>query len=225
MEAEVAAAAEEVPLSSLSVPMSAVKRLTKNAVPSARWSQDALAGLNRMWQVFTLYAVERSLNELKTENHIKAKGKAHLFKKTVTADHTMRFLQGEMPHVATKLCNLFPEVVPQENRPTGIKLLEEMHKQFQGSVPATSETKADAEAVGQRRDAPGPSAKGSTKRVAKEPPKDPPKKKQKKEETITRSLTSFFGHAEQAQEPEGEVGLPAAPEEADELLREDGDAV
>ena len=27
------------------------------------------------------------------------------------------------------------------------------------------------------------------------------------------------------QEPEGEIGLPAAPEEADELLREDGDAV
>lgn len=124
-------------LASISLPRSMLKRIARNAAPEARFSSEAVAGLHRIAQVFICFATDRALGELKAENDKARKGKKNpVLRRTLGADHVMRFLTAELPPIASKVSNLFPDLVPPEFKPPAVKLLEQLHEQEKAFEPS-----------------------------------------------------------------------------------------
>eukprot|EP00411_Alexandrium_monilatum_P078387 CAMPEP_0175621038 /NCGR_PEP_ID=MMETSP0096-20121207/68223_1 /TAXON_ID=311494 /ORGANISM="Alexandrium monilatum, Strain CCMP3105" /LENGTH=340 /DNA_ID=CAMNT_0016926283 /DNA_START=21 /DNA_END=1041 /DNA_ORIENTATION=- len=119
-------------LGALSLPAAAIRRAARGAAPDVRFSSEAIAGLHRVAQAFICFATDRALHEAQAEadKAKKVKGKANpTARKTLSADHVMRFLSSDMPPIAKKLASLVPEQMPAEYRPAGIRLLEQLQEQ------------------------------------------------------------------------------------------------
>lgn len=139
-----AKAQEAEELASLSLPISTIRRIARTAAPNHRLTTEVTAGLHRIAQAFICYATDRSLAELQNEAERarKHKSKAAVVpKKTLYPEHVMRFLMAESPHLANKLANLFPEMMPGEFKPLSVRLLEQLHKQYLLPADQASEVK------------------------------------------------------------------------------------
>lgn len=204
---------EDPGLAQLSLPAGAVKRLAKIAAPGNRFTTEALAGIQRVAQAYVMFATHGALSQVKSEgaamNKAKKGQKPQPSKKTLQAEHVMRFLSSEMPQLASKLSSLFPDYVPEEFKPPSVQLLEQLHQQLgassmsQAEPPETqspsrhsekdvvpSNVKRPAEATELGNNSKRRKAASKTDQVspgkqagAKAPPSKP------------RSLTSFFGAA------------------------------
>jgi histone H3/H4 len=141
-----AAGQDDVDLASIALPASAIKRIVRSAAPGVRFSSEAIAGFHRVAQAFVLFATDRCLAEQAKEvEKLKkaAKSKHALPRKTLTAEHVMRFLSTELPPIASKVSTLFPDLMPAEFKPAGVLLLEQLHEQSKaamGEAPNSEQT-------------------------------------------------------------------------------------
>jgi len=131
---------EDVDLSSTSLPFSSIKRIVRTASPGVRFSAEAVAGFHRVAQAFALFATDRSLAEqAKEAEKAKKASKSKnppLMRKTVTAEHVMKFLTAELPPIATKVASLFPELMPGDFKPAGVQLMEQLSEQSRAAQAA-----------------------------------------------------------------------------------------
>jgi|ERR1719310_155525 len=121
-------------LSSVSLPVSHIRRIAKAAAPpGTKFSSEALAALHRIAQVYILYATDRAIAQAQAEAAEAKKKKIKNMPvptgRRMTADHVMQFLTAEMAPIATKLANLMPDSMPKEFKPTSLQLLEELRVQ------------------------------------------------------------------------------------------------
>lgn len=202
-------APEDSGLASVSLPTSTIRRIARSAVPGVKFSSEAISGLHRIAQAYVCFATDRSIAELQVDidkaNKIKGKLRP-VVKKQVTPEHVMRFLSTEMPPIASKLSTLFPNLVPADFRPTGVRLLEQLAEQEQAATGAVSAGAGELGGVlphvtstdddGARSSTVSETTGAGTKRLMF-PPKfeEVTKKKRSKTEKTgaTGSLTSFFG--------------------------------
>lgn len=136
-----AAKKEDPCLASISLPAAAVKRIVRNAAPGARFNAEALAALHRVAQAYVLFATDRALGEMKLEadKFKKTKGRSGAPpRKTMGAEHVMQFLSSELPQIATKVSNLFPDLMPTDFKPAGVRLLEQLHEQEKAAAADAS---------------------------------------------------------------------------------------
>jgi len=140
---------EHQDLAATVLPHAVVKRIIKGACPDARFSRDALAGLNRVAQSFAMFATDRALAEQAKESEkLKKLPKSKhnpLTRRSLTVDHVMRFLSVELAPIANKVSSLYPELMPHGFKPAGVKLLEQLagqadSKRCQSAEAATIET-------------------------------------------------------------------------------------
>lgn len=130
-----AGGAEESMLSTLSLPVSHIRRLAKAAAPpGTKFSSEALAALHRIAQVHILYSTDRAIAQAQQEaaqaKKKKVKGAAPApTGRRMTAEHVMHSLSAEMPAIASKLSNLMPDRMPKEFKPVALQLLEELRAQ------------------------------------------------------------------------------------------------
>jgi len=130
-------------LAEVALPFAAVKRIVRSAAPGARFSREAFAGLHRIAQSFVCFATDRSLHEArvdaeKARKTTKGKTAQQAVRRTVGAEHVMRFLNVEMPPIAKKMATLFPDLMPAEFKPAGVKLLEQLHEQERAAKAAAA---------------------------------------------------------------------------------------
>eukprot|EP00747_Dinoflagellata_sp_TGD_P087716 gnl/TRDRNA2_/TRDRNA2_163729_c2_seq2.p1 gnl/TRDRNA2_/TRDRNA2_163729_c2~~gnl/TRDRNA2_/TRDRNA2_163729_c2_seq2.p1 ORF type:complete len:378 (+),score=121.86 gnl/TRDRNA2_/TRDRNA2_163729_c2_seq2:82-1215(+) len=125
------AGVDEAELSNVSLPREAVKRIARSAAPDNRLSSEAIGGLHRIAQIFVCYVTDGALKEMKTEadKGKKPKGKVVPTRKTLSVEHVLRFLTAEIPQISSKVCNLFPDLVPMEFKPPSVRLLEKLREQ------------------------------------------------------------------------------------------------
>lgn len=117
----------EQELASVGLPVSLIKRMAQNAAPTKRFSRESIAGFSRIAQAFICYATDGSIAEMKRDRE---KLKAVAGKRmNLSADHVMRFLNAKMPAIGTQVASLYPDTVPSEHRPAGIRLLEQLREQ------------------------------------------------------------------------------------------------
>mmetsp|Transcript_140999 Transcript_140999/g.438332 ORF Transcript_140999/g.438332 Transcript_140999/m.438332 type:complete len:332 (-) Transcript_140999:74-1069(-) len=140
-EGGAAAAAPEEParsredpcLPALSLPAAAIKRAAKAVAPEVRFGSEAVAALHRVAQAFVCFATDRALHEARVEadkaKKVKGSKANPTARKTLTADHVMRFLSSDLPPIAKKLASLVPDLMPTEYKPAGVRLLEQLHEQ------------------------------------------------------------------------------------------------
>eukprot|EP00929_Paragymnodinium_shiwhaense_P047712 TRINITY_DN24197_c0_g1_i1.p1 TRINITY_DN24197_c0_g1~~TRINITY_DN24197_c0_g1_i1.p1 ORF type:complete len:312 (-),score=98.55 TRINITY_DN24197_c0_g1_i1:117-1052(-) len=126
---------EDSLLPTLSLPASHLRRIAKAAAPlGSRFSSEAIAALQRVAQVYILYATDRAIAQAQSEAADAKKKKSKSAGPIPTgrkmgAEHVMRFLGAEMPTLATKLSNLLPDEMQKEFRPVAHQLLEEYRAQ------------------------------------------------------------------------------------------------
>lgn len=139
-------------LAGLSLPAAAIRRAAKSAAPGVHFSSEAVAGLHRVAQAFICFSTDRALHEVKAEGDKakRSKGKANPApRKTLTADHVMRFLSSEMPPISRKLATLYPDLMPAEYKPAAIKLLEQLQEQEKALAPPPRAAPGGAAAEGE----------------------------------------------------------------------------
>jgi len=174
---------EDAALKSLALPAAHLRRIVRAAAPNARFSAEAVAGLHRTAQAYVLWAVDQSLAEAKKvdgDKHGKKSSKVagSLGSKRMTAEHVMRFLTVELPPIASKIANLYPDFVPVEYKPAAVRLLEELRDQNQPAPSTEPANLAESPAVVEEPGA--PEALPSTKRQRNtETASLPPAKKSK----------------------------------------------
>jgi len=236
---------EDPGLAELSLPSSAVKRLAKIAAPGYRFSSESLAGIQRVAQAYIVFATNGALSQVKSDgvamNKAKKGQKPQPAKKTLQAEHIMRFLTLEMPQLGTKVASLFPDYVPEEFKPESVQLLEKLHLQLRAnSIPTTGLSQAEpppetqsppadskdmATSNSKRPGEPTEHGGGNSKRQKKQAPKtdlvSPPKKQERAKAPPAKplSLNSFFGAAT-SRPQEDDVGKVQTEEIPGETQRE-----
>lgn len=184
---------EEVSVASLTLPDSLMRNLMRSTVPKYRFEKDVFKGMNRLAQAFACYVTDRSLHELKREQTSKGKKgskNAPVLRKTLTAEHVMRFLQQDMPQLANKLASLHPDKMPEDFKPSSVKLLKQLHEQIEASAAVDSLEVNESFPELPEIDFPILSPKGVKKRKAAEAQDDAETKEKPKK--ATRSLSAFF---------------------------------
>mmetsp|Transcript_65226 Transcript_65226/g.170839 ORF Transcript_65226/g.170839 Transcript_65226/m.170839 type:complete len:250 (-) Transcript_65226:38-787(-) len=133
-------------LAQFSLPAAAIKRMARSSVPGVRFSSEAVAALHRVAQAFICFATDSALSEQRTEAERakRSRGKsAFVAKKTLSGDHVMKVLTSELGPIASKLASLFPELVPVDFRPQGIRLLEQLREQEREHEKAEAATEME----------------------------------------------------------------------------------
>eukprot|EP00441_Pelagodinium_beii_P033523 CAMPEP_0197628648 /NCGR_PEP_ID=MMETSP1338-20131121/6864_1 /TAXON_ID=43686 ORGANISM="Pelagodinium beii, Strain RCC1491" /NCGR_SAMPLE_ID=MMETSP1338 /ASSEMBLY_ACC=CAM_ASM_000754 /LENGTH=226 /DNA_ID=CAMNT_0043199637 /DNA_START=38 /DNA_END=718 /DNA_ORIENTATION=+ len=202
---------EDAGLAQLALPAALMRRIAKSAVPGLRLSSEAFAGLHRVAQAYICFATEKSLAEVRAEGNKAKKGSkaAPAARKTLNAEHVMRFLTSEIPPMATKLSNMCPELMPEDFKPAAVKLLEQLRDQQKVPHEPTSLLEA-----GQPQQSPVKTADtaeaglgaffGRQKRASEVPAGGTKSKKLKGGETpAPRSLKSLFAAKPPPQEEKG----------------------
>jgi histone H3/H4 len=125
--------ADDPDLASTSLPSSTIKRIVRTASPGVRFNSEAIAGFHRVAQAFVLFATDRSIAEVAKEaEKLRKASKSKSIptaRKTLTSEHVMRFLTSEMPPIASKVAALFPDLMPGDFKPAGVRLLEQLQEQ------------------------------------------------------------------------------------------------
>jgi histone H3/H4 len=201
-------AATDVGLGTVSMPSATMRRIVRSAAPGVRFNGEAIAALHRVAQAFVCYATDRCIQELRGDTVLAAPaaqkkkqvkvGGPTSVKKTLGVDHVMKVLSKEVPPVAAKISNLFPELVPPEYRPQEIKLLEQLREQRRAAALGKSSVgfasgQDDDPAFGPAADV--ASGETSVKRPAEGNVDEPPKKK-----PAGASLSGMFGRQKAAME-------------------------
>lgn len=130
-------------LAEIALPLNAVKRIVRSAAPGTRFSREAFAGLHRIAQAFVCFATDRALHEAKVDAEkarktTKGKAAQQTVRRTVGAEHVMRFLAVEIPPIAKKMATLFPDLMPADFKPSGVKLLEQLQEQERAAKAAAA---------------------------------------------------------------------------------------
>mmetsp|Transcript_41124 Transcript_41124/g.65104 ORF Transcript_41124/g.65104 Transcript_41124/m.65104 type:complete len:219 (-) Transcript_41124:55-711(-) len=212
---------EEVSVASLTLPDSLMRNLMRSTVPKYRFEKDVFKGMNRLAQAFACYVTDRSLHELKREQTSKGKKgskNAPVLRKTLTAEHVMRFLQQDMPQLANKLASLHPDKMPEDFKPSSVKLLKQLHEQIEAAAAVDSlEVTESFPEVPAEIDFQILSPKGAKKRKAAEAAQDDDadSKEKPKKAATSRSLSAFFTKTTNLQSGEN-----ISPEEAETLPAE-----
>jgi len=140
---------EDADLAACALPYSTIKRIVKSSSPGVRFSPDAVAGFHRVAQAFALFATDRALAEQQKEaDKLKKFSKSKNIapaRKTLTAEHVMRFLTSEFAPIASKVSTLFPDLMPSDFKPAGVLLLEQLRDQS-GPVQVTAAEKRPLDA-------------------------------------------------------------------------------
>lgn len=203
-------ALENADLAGIALPAASIKRIVRSAAPGVRFSSEAIAGFHRVAQAFALFATDRSLAEQTKEIEKAkkaAKSKQALPRKTLTAEHVMRFLSAELPPIASKVSTLFPDLMPTEFKPAGVLLLEQLHEQSKGAaVEATSveQSSLHFKAAAAGHDVPREAPKREREENATESkevgskPSSSKKAKTSAAPVQSASLSKFFGSAKVA---------------------------
>eukprot|EP00435_Cladocopium_sp_Y103_P049616 s79_g15.t1 len=168
-----------------------------STLPKYRFEKDVFKGMNRLAQAFACFVTDRSLHELKREQTSKAKKgskNAPVLRKTLTAEHVMRFLQQDMPQLANKLASLHPDKMPEDFKPSSVKLLKQLHEQIEAAAAVDSLEVDESFPEVPEVDFPILSPKGAKKRKAAEAAQDDCNAEDTKEKPkkATRSLSAFF---------------------------------
>mmetsp|Transcript_118026 Transcript_118026/g.328952 ORF Transcript_118026/g.328952 Transcript_118026/m.328952 type:complete len:340 (-) Transcript_118026:61-1080(-) len=157
--AAAAAGGEDPNLSELSLPAAVIRRAARSAAPGVHFSKEAIAALHRVAQAYICFATDGALREVQAEADKvrKAKGKINpMARKSLGADHVMRFLTAELPPIAKKVAILFPDLMPSEFKPAGIRLLEQLQEQEKAADTAAPAPAAGAAAAAEAAGAPPP---------------------------------------------------------------------
>eukprot|EP00928_Gymnodinium_smaydae_P085305 TRINITY_DN68689_c0_g1_i1.p1 TRINITY_DN68689_c0_g1~~TRINITY_DN68689_c0_g1_i1.p1 ORF type:complete len:272 (+),score=77.26 TRINITY_DN68689_c0_g1_i1:49-864(+) len=224
-------------LSSLALPMMTVRRIARNAAPGVSFSSEALAAMNRVAQAYILWATDRSLAHVQKEaaKQKKQKGKSGAPTtgvRRLTSENVMAFLEAELPHVASKVSNLFPDIMPAESKPVAVRLLEMYREQAaarsstplgaagtdgQAGAAAAAEGAFASGEVGGARDAEQAPKRGrdDLDHAAEEVMSGPAAKKSRGKAPPSMGLTSFFSKTEGRSTTT--VAAPEAVQEADRI--------
>mmetsp|Transcript_21792 Transcript_21792/g.49606 ORF Transcript_21792/g.49606 Transcript_21792/m.49606 type:complete len:230 (-) Transcript_21792:100-789(-) len=132
--------ADAVSLSSIALPTATIRRVLRSSLPEGRLSAEAVAVFHRIAQVFICWLTNGACRQLADGNK-KSKGKAAAIKQPISPELVMRFLHSELPLVADKIANLFPEIVGVEHKPAAVHLLEQLQRRDAGltTIPDGSE--------------------------------------------------------------------------------------
>jgi histone H3/H4 len=135
-------AREDPQLGVLSLPAAAIKRIAKSGAPRMHIGSEAVAGLHRVAQGFVLHLADRALAEAEAEANKAAKqkrsGKTSAAGGRMAVDHVMKVLTAEVAPIASKLASLFPELMPDDFKPPGVRLLEQLQEQEQEKEKAAA---------------------------------------------------------------------------------------
>mmetsp|Transcript_8914 Transcript_8914/g.16003 ORF Transcript_8914/g.16003 Transcript_8914/m.16003 type:complete len:242 (-) Transcript_8914:114-839(-) len=118
---------KEGSLSAIALPTSTIRRILRSALPEGKLSAEAVAAFHRIAQVFICWLTHGACRQLADAGK-KSKGKAAATKPPISAELVMSFLHSELPFVANKVANLFPEIVGAEHKPAAVHLLEQLQR-------------------------------------------------------------------------------------------------